>query len=82
MTKTRHLDNAIGILKGTAGAKRAPRTVQVTLTLTLGTSEHLLQKNGKLVSTIYGSTQSARDLAQRQLEAVLALGLTAKLEEF
>ena len=49
MSKTKHLDTALSILKGSPAAKRAPRKVQVELTLYVDrdAGHYTITSNGK-----------------------------------
>ena len=69
-TKTRHLDTAIGILKGKGGAKRPARKgIQVTA-YTTSEGLYVVQVNGKVVEQAEGDALAAREAAERRAEAI------------
>lgn len=78
MTKpdTRHLDTAIGILRGSDKAKRAKGT---TFSLQVGDASGVLQgPRGKTVKTFYGSPEEQKAQAKAHAEK---LGATLTIYE-
>lgn len=74
MSKTRHLDTAISIFKGTAGAKRAPRAAQAEIVVLLGEDSYVITVNNKTVEADKGDETYARQRAELRAEAIRKLG--------
>lgn len=81
MSKTKHLDNAIAILKGTGTAKRAPRLadVRIVTEFTPTTGEWSVQANGKIVDQGVGTEQECLDAANARARRIRALGKTVEV---
>lgn len=79
MTDTRHLDTAIAILKGTAGSKRAKRTAQVEVLVTIWDGKYTIQVNGKLVEEGEGDDAHAMHLACTRAAHANRLGKTSSV---
>lgn len=82
MSTTKHLDTAIAILKGTAGAKRAPRRgTEMSVYLT-GSGAYTIQVNSKVIAMGNGgkdaATKEAEDRAAR-LRALTGKPVTISL---
>jgi len=76
MSKTRHLDTAIAIFKGTAGSKRAPRAAQAEVVVLLGEDSYVITVNNKTVEADKGDETHARQRAELRAEAIRKLGKT------
>lgn len=79
MSKTRHLDTAIEILRGTKGAKRAARKAQVEVLVTVFKDGYLVQINGKTVEEGDGNDETAKVIANAHAEKARALGKTVSI---
>lgn len=76
MSKTKHLDTAIAILRGTEGSKRTKRKAQVEIIVEMYGDRYGIQMNGKLVESGEGSQEYATDRADARAARVRALGKT------
>lgn len=74
MSKTKHLDTAIAIFKGTAGSKRAPRAAQAEVVVLLGEDSYIVTVNSKTVEAGQGNETHARQRAELRAEAIRKLG--------
>ena len=79
MSKTRHLDTAIEILRGTKGAKRAARKAQVEVLVTVFNDGYMVQINGKIVEEGDGNADEAKDIADAHAEKARQLGKTVTI---
>lgn len=76
MSKTKHLDTAISILKGTPAAKRAPRKAQVELELWACTGTYTISSNSRIIEAGEGDPAFASKRLQERADAIRAMGKT------
>lgn len=76
MSKTKHLDTAIAILRGTAGSKRAPRAAQAEIVVYVFAGWYQVLVNGKEIATPSGDRAAAEQDAKQRAEAIRKLGKT------
>lgn len=77
----RHLDNALSILKGTEGAKRAPRRAQVLIqAMMVSETSYVVTANGRIVEAGEGTLEHAKALAMERAALATALGKTFVVE--
>lgn len=74
MSKTKHLDTAISILKGTEGSKRAKRKAQVEIIVEAYGKSYTIQMNGKVLEEGVGSVEYAKARAEDRATRIRALG--------
>ena len=76
MSKTKHLDTAIAIFKGTEGSKRAKRKAQVEIIVEAYGKAYTIQMNGKVLGEGEGSVEYAKERAEDRASRIRALGKT------
>lgn len=79
MSKTKHLDTAIDILKGSLAAKRAPRKAQVELEMWASSGTYTISSNGRVLEAGEGTPEYAKERADARAAAIRALGKTCIL---
>lgn len=80
-SKTKHLDTAIDILRGSAGTKRAKRRADVELEVFSSTGPlvgptYTITSNGRTLETGAGDAAYAKARAEERAERMRALGKT------
>ena len=73
-SKTRHLDTAISIFKGSDGAKRAARKAQAEVAVWASAGAYSITVNGKVVESAAGNETDARNAAEKRAETIRKLG--------
>jgi hypothetical protein len=76
MSKTKHLDTAIAILKGSAITKRAKRMAQVEIVVLADGASYTIQMNGKVLEEGAGTVAHAKERAEARADRIRDLGKT------
>lgn len=79
MSKTKHLDTAINILKGTGAAKRAPRKADAVITSEywVQSGDYTIQVNGKVVEQgTAPDLKYVKDAEETRAARIRAMGKT------